>query len=220
MARATYRRELLSWTLLAVALGGVEGGITGVIVKNAFAGAVEPVLLNFAVAAVAGAPALSHILSWVWAGASQGRDKIRLLVTVQILCCLSVFLIALAPINSMGLALVIAGAVLARFFWSGGPVEVAARTWFVSFFSGVTAFETDLPGARVHYALNPNVFGALMGQWNSAEDELNLNFRLHVIPKTGADFYLIFNQFMRTDAGVITIDRSTVLAKLVWRFVI
>lgn len=31
----------------------------------------------------------------------------------------------------------------ARFFWSGGPVEVAARTWFVSFFSGVTAFETD-----------------------------------------------------------------------------
>jgi glyoxylase-like metal-dependent hydrolase (beta-lactamase superfamily II) len=31
----------------------------------------------------------------------------------------------------------------ARFFWSGGPVQVAERTWFVSFFSGVTAFETD-----------------------------------------------------------------------------
>jgi glyoxylase-like metal-dependent hydrolase (beta-lactamase superfamily II) len=31
----------------------------------------------------------------------------------------------------------------AKFFWSGGPVEVAERTWFVSFFSGVTAFETD-----------------------------------------------------------------------------
>jgi glyoxylase-like metal-dependent hydrolase (beta-lactamase superfamily II) len=31
----------------------------------------------------------------------------------------------------------------ARFFWSGGPVEVAERTWFVSFFSGVTGFETD-----------------------------------------------------------------------------
>ncbi|MCA9651227.1 MAG: MBL fold metallo-hydrolase [Myxococcales bacterium] len=31
----------------------------------------------------------------------------------------------------------------ARFFWSGGPVEVAPRTWFVSFFSGVTGFETD-----------------------------------------------------------------------------
>src|SRR5690606_6502152 len=30
-----------------------------------------------------------------------------------------------------------------KFFWSGGPVEVAPRTWFVSFFSGVTGFETD-----------------------------------------------------------------------------
>ncbi len=31
----------------------------------------------------------------------------------------------------------------AKFFWSGGPVELAERTWFQSFFSGVTAFETD-----------------------------------------------------------------------------
>ena len=31
----------------------------------------------------------------------------------------------------------------ATFFWSGGPIEVAARTWFQSRFSGCTAFETD-----------------------------------------------------------------------------
>ena len=31
----------------------------------------------------------------------------------------------------------------ARFFWTGGPVEVAERTWFQSQGSGVTAFETD-----------------------------------------------------------------------------
>ncbi|NWG46399.1 MAG: MBL fold metallo-hydrolase [Alphaproteobacteria bacterium] len=31
----------------------------------------------------------------------------------------------------------------AKFFWSGGPVEIAPRTWFVSRFSGITAFETD-----------------------------------------------------------------------------
>lgn len=31
----------------------------------------------------------------------------------------------------------------AKFFWSGGPLEVAPRTWFASVFSGVTAFETD-----------------------------------------------------------------------------
>jgi alkyl sulfatase BDS1-like metallo-beta-lactamase superfamily hydrolase len=31
----------------------------------------------------------------------------------------------------------------AGMYWSGGPVEVASRTWFVSNFSGVTAFETE-----------------------------------------------------------------------------
>jgi glyoxylase-like metal-dependent hydrolase (beta-lactamase superfamily II) len=31
----------------------------------------------------------------------------------------------------------------ALFFWTGGPVEVAERTWFQSMFSGCTAFETD-----------------------------------------------------------------------------
>ena len=31
----------------------------------------------------------------------------------------------------------------ATFFWTGGPVEVAERTWFQSLFSGCTAFETD-----------------------------------------------------------------------------
>lgn len=31
----------------------------------------------------------------------------------------------------------------AKFFWTGGPVEVASRTWFQSLLSGVTAFDTD-----------------------------------------------------------------------------
>lgn len=81
-------------------------------------------------------------------------------------------------------------------------------------------FETDLAGARIEYAVNPNIFGSLFGQWNSAAEELNVNFRLHVIPKVGTDFYLIYNQFMNTHDGVITTDRSTVLAKLIWRFVV
>jgi glyoxylase-like metal-dependent hydrolase (beta-lactamase superfamily II) len=31
----------------------------------------------------------------------------------------------------------------AKFFWTGGPIDVADRTWFASLFSGCTAFETD-----------------------------------------------------------------------------
>lgn len=31
----------------------------------------------------------------------------------------------------------------AKFFWTGGPIEVAPRSYFASLFSGTTAFETD-----------------------------------------------------------------------------
>ena len=31
----------------------------------------------------------------------------------------------------------------ATFYWTGGPVELAERTWFGSAFSGVTAFDTE-----------------------------------------------------------------------------
>ena len=31
----------------------------------------------------------------------------------------------------------------AAFFWNGGPIEVAERTWFSSMLSGATAFDTD-----------------------------------------------------------------------------
>jgi glyoxylase-like metal-dependent hydrolase (beta-lactamase superfamily II) len=31
----------------------------------------------------------------------------------------------------------------AKFYWTGGPIEVAERAWFASQFSGSTAFETD-----------------------------------------------------------------------------
>ena len=31
----------------------------------------------------------------------------------------------------------------AKFYWTGGPIEVAERTWFASLFSGSTSFETD-----------------------------------------------------------------------------
>ena len=81
-------------------------------------------------------------------------------------------------------------------------------------------FETDLIGARMEYAINPNVFGSLLNQWNSAQNELNINFRLQVIPKIGTDFFLIVNQIYQTESGTFDPERGTILAKLIWRFVV
>lgn len=82
------------------------------------------------------------------------------------------------------------------------------------------SFETDLVGSRVEYAFTPNVFGSLLNQWNTANNELNVNFRLQVIPKVGTDFFLIVNQIYHTESGKLDPERGTILAKLIWRFVI
>lgn len=81
-------------------------------------------------------------------------------------------------------------------------------------------FETDLISSRLSYAFNPNMFGSLLGQWNTAQEELNVNFRFQLIPKIGTDFYLIVNQLVDTKSGVFNTKRTTILAKLIWRFVI
>jgi len=128
VARALYGRELRAWTLFSLGLGAVEGGVVGVIAKNAFAGAVGDVALNQSVALVAGAPAFANILSFLWAGMASGRDKVRVLTALKLAAGLSLVAIALAPINGWGLALFVAGVIGARLFWSG-IVTVRSAIW-------------------------------------------------------------------------------------------
>jgi hypothetical protein len=80
--------------------------------------------------------------------------------------------------------------------------------------------QTHLIGNRLDYAINPNAFGSMLTQWNTAQKELNLNFRLHIIPKIGTDFFLIVNQIFDTNTQQFDPKRGTILGKLVWRFVI
>jgi hypothetical protein len=82
------------------------------------------------------------------------------------------------------------------------------------------SLETNLVGTRMTYALSPQVFGSLLGQWNSAQDELNINFRMQMIPAVGKDFFLIVNQLYNTSSGAWVPTRGTVVAKLIWRFVV
>ena len=82
------------------------------------------------------------------------------------------------------------------------------------------SLETNLVGTRITYAVNPQVFGSFLGQWNSAQEELNFNFRLQVIPAVGKDFFLIVNQLYNTSTGKWVPTRGTVLGKLIWRLVV
>jgi len=81
-------------------------------------------------------------------------------------------------------------------------------------------FDTDLVGSRIEYAVNPNLFGSLFSQWNNEDKQAILNFRLHWIPIIGADFYFIVNQVYGTSLNRWELERTTIVGKLIWRFVI
>ncbi len=79
-------------------------------------------------------------------------------------------------------------------------------------------FVTDEIGGRVIYAVNPKFNTSLFGQWNNEEDEMLLNYRINWIPKIGSDFYFVINQVIDTSNNTFKLTRTTILAKLIWRF--
>lgn len=81
-------------------------------------------------------------------------------------------------------------------------------------------FDTDLVSNRLRYAFNPDLFGSIFTQWNDLDQIAMMNFRLRWIPKPGTDFYLIFNQNMNTQGRQWENNRTAIMGKLIWRFVI
>ena len=131
--RSTYARELVSWSLLAVALGVLEGGVLGVMLKTLFAGegaAGEGAgrSINYSVALLTGAPHFCGLLSFLWVRLGNGRDAVRTLVWMQLATAACLLLVAAAPGNAAGLKMMVAGAVGARLFWSG-VVTLRAPVW-------------------------------------------------------------------------------------------
>ena len=82
-AEAAFRREIAPWALLGLTLGLVEGATAAVLIKKTFADAADPWIVNLAVAFVSGAPALSNVVSFVWANLAHGRARIGLMVALQ-----------------------------------------------------------------------------------------------------------------------------------------
>ncbi len=132
LTRLHYRRELLAWFFLPVMLGAVEGGVTGVIAVNAFAEAVPKWVLNIAVALCTGAPAFANITSFLWASLSHGRNKIRFLVGLKLAAACLVAMVAFAPTDWVGLAMLTGGAVGARICWAG-VVTLRTTVWQANF---------------------------------------------------------------------------------------
>jgi len=131
-AEAAFRREISSWALIGLTLGLVEGATAAVIIKKTFAAAASPWIVNLAVAFVSGAPALSNVVSFVWANLAHGRARIRLMVGLQAIFAILVGLLGVAPRALGGLAFAVASILIARVVWTG-ILTVRAAVWSANY---------------------------------------------------------------------------------------
>ncbi len=79
-------------------------------------------------------------------------------------------------------------------------------------------FQTYEVGTRAIYAFTPKLNTSMFAQWNNELQEILINYRINWIPKIGSDFYLVVNQIISTEGGRLSVEYTTVLAKLIWRF--
>ena len=131
-AEAAFRREIAPWALLGLTLGLVEGATAAVLIKKTFADAADPWIVNFAVAFVSGAPALSNVVSFVWANMAHGRARIGLMVGLQACFAILVGLLGAAPRALGGLAFAVVSILVARVVWTG-LLTVRAAVWSANY---------------------------------------------------------------------------------------
>ena len=138
LAEGIFRREILSWGLLGLALGLVEGATAAVLVKQHFAGVASRFVVNLAVGLVSGAPAFSNVLSFVWANLAHGRARVRLMVALQAGFALLVGCVSFASRAAGGLLITVASIVSARVLWAG-ILTVRAAIWTANYPRNVLA---------------------------------------------------------------------------------
>ncbi len=132
IARTLMPREVSANATMAVALGALEGGMVGVIVKTQFDAVADPVWVNLAVALVAGAPAFANVASLWISGLAEGRDRAAWVAACKALTAIFLIVMAFAPVNALGLLMMTAAMIASRLSWAG-VITLRAAIWRANF---------------------------------------------------------------------------------------
>ena len=138
LAEGIFRREIVPWGLLGLALGLVEGATAAVLVKQHFRDVAPAFAVNLAVALVSGAPAFSNVLSFVWANVAHGRARVQLIVALQAGFALLVGCVSFATRAARGLLVTVLSVIAARVLWAG-ILTVRAAVWSANYPRNVLA---------------------------------------------------------------------------------
>ncbi|MEM7623703.1 MAG: hypothetical protein AAF235_10940, partial [Planctomycetota bacterium] len=126
--RRNYARELPGTAMLSVGRAAFEGSILAGVTRVAYDGVIPDATLNYAVAALATAPAAANILNFVWTRVAHGVNKVRFIASVQIAMIACIVALALMPATPVGLVGMIAITFCAWVCWSGF-VAVRSTVW-------------------------------------------------------------------------------------------
>lgn len=119
VVRRNYTRELPASALLALGRAAFEGSVIAGVARVAYEGRVEDKLLNFAVAAIAAAPAAANILNFLWVRLAHGLNKTVFLAAVQSAVVACIIGLAAMPVSPAGLVGTIVFVFIAWTCWSG-----------------------------------------------------------------------------------------------------
>jgi len=72
-------------------------------------------------------------------------------------------------------------------------------------------FDTKEYGGRLVVDLSTRLSSSTFVQWNNETKEVNVNFRIHYIPKIGSDVYLVYNHLMDEEDDFRTLQNTGML---------
>ncbi|WP_376696312.1 MFS transporter [Wenzhouxiangella sp. EGI_FJ10305] len=166
VARTLMPREVRTNGAMAVALGALEGGLVGVVVKTQFAAVADAAWVNLCVALVAGSPAFANVVSLWISGLAEGRDKPAWVARLMAVTCAFLILMAFAPTSVAGLVLITLGMIVARLAWAG-VITLRAAIWRANFprqvRARITGWITIIYSLTI--AATAAVIGLLMNWW-------------------------------------------------------
>lgn len=162
-------REVRTNGAMAVALGALEGGLVGVVVKTQFAAVADAAWVNLCVALVAGSPAFANVVSLWISGMAEGRYKPAWVARLMAVTSAFLILMAFAPTSVLGLVLITVGMIIARLAWAG-VITLRAAIWRANFprqvRARITGWITIIYSLTI--AATAAVIGLLMNWWPEA----------------------------------------------------
>ncbi len=132
MSRDAYRWELLGAGFFPMILPCVEAAVLGVIAQKVYGAA------PWVVATISAIPLMANLTSLAWARLLRGRDRVRFVNTLQMVCVLCVLSAAFLPKSDTGLFLLVALMAVTRCCLTG-IITGRSDVWRENYARGVRA---------------------------------------------------------------------------------